>query len=197
MSTRAVGGPTYAAASFQHPLDVTGMIVNLSSDKKDSLRNHIRDVLSAHLGNSLDDKVNLSSGAIAEWNDKGEIKRGVVLTSLKETYLRTPPPYGDDIINDFQNKYSRVAKGESFTYSLERLRSSHMWKTNIHTSTPHLDPLIYEVMGAAVYADGGEYVVGFELDMAETHRQGQLVFAIFENDGEREISRVLVPESKL
>jgi hypothetical protein len=195
----AVSGATYAAPSFQLPLDVTGRIAKLSREKQDSLRNHIRDVLSARLGDALDDKVNRPSGDIAEWSDHGETKRGVVLTSLKEAFLNTPPPYGDNIINEvnpLQNRYSKFANGESYTYSLEQLRACHQWKTNICTSTPHLDPLIQEALHAAVQADGN-YVIGFELDMAETRLQNQLVFAIFEKDGEKEISRVLIPESKL
>lgn len=182
------------------PLDVTGMIVNLSRDKQSSLARHIKGVLSAHLGDALDSKVNRDSGAyLLAKDDKGPGRGpivGVILTSLKEAYLDIPSPYGDDIINDFQNKYSRVAKGESFTYSLEDLRVSHQRKISICTSTPHLDPLVQEALRAAVQTDGN-YVIGFEVDKAETQRQGQLVFAIFEKDGEREISRVLVPESKL
>ena len=200
MPIKAVVGTTHAGASPQLSLDVRGMIVKLSGDKQRSLENHITDILSAHLRDALDNTVNCDSGTYVLANDyKGPGEApvvGVVLTSLKQSFLSTPQPYEDHIANDFQNQYSRVAKGESFTYSLESLRASHQWKRKICTSSPHLDLLVQEALRAAIKADGN-YVIGFELDIAETQRQGQLVFAIFENNGEKEISRVLIPESKL
>lgn len=81
-------------------------------------------------------------------------------------------------------------------FTLEYLQKKHKYYRDIITSTPDLDPLIQEALSVAVKADG-EYVLGLELDLAATRRQNQLVFAVFEENAGREISRVLLSESKL
>jgi hypothetical protein len=190
-------GSDYSVGIQQPILDVAGMIVHLSKEKQDSLVDHLKSVLSDRLGDALDTNVKYSSGTYVLDDPKDPEKiTGVVLTSLKKAFLRTPLDFGDDIPNDFQNRYSKIARGESFTYTLEKLRRTHKWKTDICTSTPHLDPLVQTALLAAVEADK-EYVLGFELDMAETKKQQQIVFSIFEKEGTKEISRIQVPESAL
>ena len=185
------------SVDYQQPfLDIAGMIMRLSGIKQDSLVRHLKEVLSTRLGNTLDNTFCYSSGAYLMDDAHGQRQiKGEILTSLKQSFLSTPL-FIDDIINDFQNRYSKIAKGESFTYTLEGLRKTHKYKTDICTSTPHLDPLIQDALHAAVEADS-KYVLGFELDMAETQRKNQLIFSIFEREGSEEISRIQIPESKL
>lgn len=165
----AVGNVT-ASADIQRPLlDIAGMIVNLSGDKQYSLVRHLKSVLSARLRNALDAEVNRPSGSYVLEDDSKGLEpariKGVIFTSQKESFLRTPL-FIDDIANDFQKRNSIIAKGSAFTYTLEDLRKTHKRKTDICTSTPHLDPLIQDALCAAVEADS-KYVLGFELDMAE------------------------------
>jgi hypothetical protein len=189
-----------SSSHIQQPfLDIAGMIVNLSGMKQDALVRHLKSILSARLGDALDNRMNRASGTYMledDFKDLGSARiKGVIATSLKESFLLTPL-FIDDIVNDFQNRYSKIASGNAFTYTLEGLRRTHKWKTDRCTSTPHLDPLIQEALVAAVKADS-EYVLGFELDMAKTQEKGELVFAIFEKNAGEEISRTRIPASQL
>lgn len=191
------------------------MIASLSSTKKESLVTHLKKTLSDHLGNAIDDTINHPNGSFMMASDyHGSIPfndmsknnysslrnhpaiQGVGLTSLKDSFLDTAGLFTDDITNDFQNEYSKIGKGESFTYTLEQLKNFHEYKKDIATTTPNLDPLVQDALSEVVKSDSN-YVLGLELDMAETERLNELVFAIFEKDGEEEISRTLIYESQL
>jgi len=186
---------TIPSSGGQQPLDVNGMLAAFSKSKQRSLEWRLERVLSDRLGDRLDNKEEHFSGSyITGMNSKGQEQvTGVLLTSLKKAFLNVP--LFDEIINLKNNMYSEK-RGLRIAYTLESLRRTHEWKRKIATSTPDLDPLIQVALKAAVIADG-EYEFGFELDMAETRKQNQLVFSIFEREGTKEISRIQVLECEL
>jgi hypothetical protein len=172
-------------------LDIEQRLADLPREKQEALERRLKAVLSNRLGDALDDKTDRCSGAIFRDDSKRGI--GAVMTLLKEEFLSTPL-FIDDIVNS--SDQHRLAGGGTSTYSLDDLKSTHQWKRDICTSTPHLDPLIQKALGAAVAADGG-YMLGFELDLAETEKQQELVFSIFETNWAKEISRIQIAESNL
>lgn len=155
---------------------------NSFENKQNLLDEKLKEILSKRL-TCLEDGNEYDSGVRAI-NENSE--SFYVLTSLKQEFLSTPL-----FINSLSNNWYSIVEGEKqLTFTLESLRQIHLRATSICTVSPSLDRKIQERLMIA--AKNSSYVVGLELDKEATKSKNYPVFAIFEKEGEKELSRTLV-----
>lgn len=157
--------------------NISQAIERLSKKKKESLANHLINSLLCFMDIFFDDN---------------EDSKFISFTSIKEYIIHRIASFiKDEIDTDFtKGQNSQLIQEKKITYNLETLIELFDQKK------PSLfDEEISQRLNTA--AEDSQYVLGLEIDMDETKNLNQLVFAIFEKEGEKEISRTLISETQL
>lgn len=195
-----------ASQQFKPFLDITSMIRSLPDAKTNAIVDLLKETLSKRLGKALDTKISYPADVAAPFSSvyaSGHmpitrrlfpVNEGASV-SLKDYFLNTQGLFTQDIIRGVQQEASEIATGKPFIFNIKSLQLSHEYLTGF-ISNPKIDPLVQKGLSDAAKKDG-DYSFGFEIDVDETEKSNQLVFTIFEKDGEREISKRQIFESEL